>query len=186
MNKLLSIIQNRNSHRVLTEPHPSETEMQDIYKAALRAPDHAWLKPSRFIEIKGNGLTRLSNIFTEFAVKNLGITDENILDKYKNAPYRAPMIIALVTKLTDHPKVPYIEQKLSTAAAGQNILNAIECLGYSGIWRTGKLAFNEKLAEMMGLDGNSEIIGFLYIGTKSGKEKRLPNRPIDDHLTVWD
>ena len=125
MNKLLSIIQNRNSHRVLTEPHPSETEMQDIYNAALRAPDHAWLKPSRFIEIKGNGLTRLSNIFTEFAVKNLGITDDNILDKYKSAPYRAPMIIALVTKLTDHPKVPYIEQKLSTAAAGQNILNAI-------------------------------------------------------------
>ena len=186
MNKLLSIIQNRNSHRVLTEPHPSKTEMQDIYKAALRAPDHAWLKPSRFIEIKGNGLTRLSNIFTEFAVKNLGITDGNILDKYKNAPYRAPMIITLVTKLTDHPKVPYIEQKLSTAAAGQNILNAIECLGYSGIWRTGKLAFNKELAEMMGLDGDTEIIGFLYVGTKSGKEKRLPDRPIDDHLTVWD
>ncbi|MDA9117692.1 nitroreductase [Gammaproteobacteria bacterium] len=186
MNKLLSIIQNRNSHRTLVEPHPSTIEMEEIYKAALRAPDHAWLKPSNFIEIKGDGLNKLSDIFEEFASQVLHINDENILQKYKNAPFRAPMIITLVAKLSNHPKVPYIEQKLSTAAAGQNILNALECLGYSGMWRTGKLAFNQDLVKMMGLDKNNEIIGFLYIGTKSGKEKRLPERNIRDHLTIWD
>ena len=42
----------RNSVSKLTEPYPSRDEMKLIYKAALRAPDHAWLRPSRFIEVK--------------------------------------------------------------------------------------------------------------------------------------
>ena len=41
----------RNSPRELTTPFPSRDEMQEIYQAALRAPDHAWLRPTRFIEV---------------------------------------------------------------------------------------------------------------------------------------
>lgn len=185
MNKFLDLLQNRNSHRSLVEPHPSTDEMIEIYKSALRAPDHAWLKPSRFIEISGEGLNKLSKIFEDFAINHLKVEDQNIIDKYKNAPFRAPMIIVLVTKLHEHPKVPFIEQKLSTAAAGQNILNSLEILGYSGIWRTGKLAFNNALVKMMGIESQHEIIGFIYVGTKEGKSKKLPKRDIDDFVNKW-
>ena len=61
----------RNSPRELTTPIPSKDEMHEIYQAALRAPDHAWLRPSRFIEVTGAGLDKLSKIFTEFAVNEL-------------------------------------------------------------------------------------------------------------------
>ena len=54
----LNNILNRVSARNLKDPHPSEDEMQSIYKAALRAPDHAWLRPSSFIEVKGDGISR--------------------------------------------------------------------------------------------------------------------------------
>ena len=37
------------------------------------------------------------------------------------------MIIILVNTIKDHPKVPSIEQKLSTAASAQNILLILEC-----------------------------------------------------------
>ena len=57
----------RNSPRELTLPMPSKNDMNEIYQAALRAPDHAWLRPSRFIEVTGKGIERLSKIFTEFA-----------------------------------------------------------------------------------------------------------------------
>ena len=43
----------RNSARGLSLPYPSEKEMKTVYKAALRAPDHAWLRPSRFIQVTG-------------------------------------------------------------------------------------------------------------------------------------
>ena len=48
--KIMSIlkdIQTRNSIPFLDEPAPSEEEMIEVYKAALRAPDHAWLRPWR-------------------------------------------------------------------------------------------------------------------------------------------
>ena len=49
----LNNILNRVSARKLSEPYPNKDEMNLVYKAALRAPDHAWLRPSRFIEITG-------------------------------------------------------------------------------------------------------------------------------------
>ena len=41
-------ITTRNSARELIEPHPSAQEMETVFEAALRAPDHAWLRPSKF------------------------------------------------------------------------------------------------------------------------------------------
>ena len=115
----------RNSPRELTTPMPSKDQMNKVYQAALRAPDHAWLRPSRFIEVTGKGLDKLSDLFLEFATKDIEDVTPTQLEKYKSAPYRAPMVIVLVTKISDHPKVPEIEQMLSTAAAAQSILLAL-------------------------------------------------------------
>ena len=154
--------------------------------------------PDPEILIRTGGFQRISDFFlfnisfTEFFFTKKLWPDfntndfSNILDKYKNAPYRAPMIVILITNLKEHPKVPYIEQKLSTAASGQNILNALEILGYSGIWRTGKLAFSSKLVDMLGLDSSMEIVGFLYIGTKEGESRKIPERKIEEFVTRWD
>ena len=116
----LDNILNRVSARTLSNPIPSKDEMETVYKAALRAPDHAWLRTSSFIEVKEDGLDKLSDIFFNFGKTIPNIADE-VLEKYKNAPYRAPMIIILVNTFKEHPKVPPIEQKLSTAAAAQNL-----------------------------------------------------------------
>ena len=59
----LNNILNRVSARELSLPHPTKDEMDLVYKAALRAPDHAWLRPSSFIEVSGDGLKKLSSIF---------------------------------------------------------------------------------------------------------------------------
>ena len=97
MNEGLENILSRNSPRELSEPIPSSEEMELVYKAALRAPDHAWQRPSRFIEITGRGLEKLSKIFKKFAEENIEDLSEEVLKKYEAAPFRAPMIIVLVT-----------------------------------------------------------------------------------------
>ena len=63
MNEALKNILERNSHRNLVEPIPSKDEMEEVFQAALRAPDHAWLRPSSFIKVSGDGLQKLSDIF---------------------------------------------------------------------------------------------------------------------------
>lgn len=178
----LNNILNRVSARTLIEPHPSKDEMEKVFKAALRAPDHAWLRPSSFIQVTGGGIKKLSNIFEEYAHTVPDIKEE-IITKYKNAPYRAPMIIILINSTKNHPKVPEIEQKLSTAAAAQNILLSLNALGYSAIWRTGKLAFNPFVASKLNLDDNQEILGYLYVGTADGTNKKIPKLDIKDFVS---
>ena len=175
-------ITNRVSARELAKPYPTSEEMAVVYKGALRAPDHAWLRPSSFIEVKNDGLDRLSKIFHDYAL-SLSDISNHVIEKYKNAPYRAPMIIILVNTYKEHPKVPSIEQKLSTATAAQNIILALNAMKYSSIWRTGKLAFNENIHKALGLKNNQEILGYLYVGTEVGKTKKIPSLDIDDFVS---
>ena len=178
-------ILNRRSSKKLVLPYPSEDEMRIVYKAALRAPDHAWLRPSRFIQVTGDGLVKLSKIFQEFARDNINNLNDTILEKYKNAPFRAPMVIILISNIRIHPKVPEIEQMLSTAAATQNILLALNALGYGGIWRTGKFALNEIVAKYLGLDDNQKVLGYLYVGKTSGSLKKIPQLDISKFVQKW-
>tara|TARA_B000000477_G_scaffold107832_1_gene99765 strand:+ start:20 stop:571 length:552 start_codon:yes stop_codon:yes gene_type:complete len=181
MNALDNIL-NRVSARTLIKPHPTQDEMSKVFRGALRAPDHAWLRPSSFIQVTGDGIDKLSEIFEEYAKTVPGIKDE-IITKYKNAPYRAPMIIILVNSIKDHPKVPEIEQKLSTAASAQNILLSLNALGYSAIWRTGKLAFNPFVASKLNLEANQEILGYIYVGTADGANKKIPELNVEDFVS---
>ena len=175
----------RNSPRELTTPIPSKDEMHEIYQAALRAPDHAWLRPSRFIEVTGKGLEKLSKIFIKFASNELKDVTPLQMEKYQSAPFRAPMVIILTTKITDHPKVPKVEQMLSTATAAENILLALHAKNYAGIWRTGKFAFNCKIAEYLNLTSDHEVIGYLYVGTATGTNKKIPELDVEKFITRW-
>ena len=93
------------------------------------------------------------------------------------------MIVILVNSIKEHPKVPEIEQKLSTAASAQNILLSLNALGYSAIWRTGKLAFNPFVASKLNLKANQEILGYIYVGTADGTNKKIPELDIEDFVS---
>ena len=184
--KIMSIlkdIQTRNSIPFLEEPAPSESEMIEVYKAALRAPDHAWLRPWRYLEVRGEGRKKLSEAFVYAAMKDSDPLTEELKQKLENAPFRSPMVIVLVADIKEHPKVPKVEQLLSLGASAQNILLAIYSLGYGAVWRTGKMAFNPHVVEALKLPENSEIIGYLYVGTPSKQGKSVPELNIDDFLT---
>ena len=44
MSDILQFLQQRNSAPRLIAPAPSAAQLDDIFRAALRAPDHAWLR----------------------------------------------------------------------------------------------------------------------------------------------
>ena len=175
----------RNSCSKLIEPFPKKEEMKLVYESALRAPDHANLKPSKFIEVTGSGLEKLSKIFMDYNATHLNEKNEMKLKKYKNAPFRSPMIIVLICDLKEHPKVPYLEQMLSTAAAAQNMLLALHALNYGAIWRTGVFSLNDEIPKFFNLKSNQKIMGYLYVGTIAGKLKTIPEINTSDFVKVW-
>jgi len=175
----------RNSHKNLGLPCPSKEEMNLVYKAALRAPDHGWLRPSQFIEVTGKGLDKLSKIFVKYLKDTKEDINDLTLKKYKNAPYRAPMVLILVTNIKEHPKVPDIEQMFSTASATQNILLALNALNYGAIWRTGILSLNDQIGKYFNFNKNQKILGYLYVGTPIGEPKKIPNLDINQFVKKW-
>ena len=175
----------RSSSGHLDLPIPNREELDLIYQAALRAPDHKGLKPSRFIEVSGEGLDKLSNIFINFVKENDPDADESTIEKFRRMPYRAPLIIILVSGYKENTGVPEIEQMMSTACSAQSILLALNALHYSGMWRTGRLSFNRSISDLLGLQKNETVIGYLYIGTNVGPKKQKDSPNNNDFVEIW-
>ena len=169
----------------MTEPAPSADELQAIYRAALRAPDHAWLRPWRFLTVAGERREALGQLLEECLVARNPDADEAARSKARAAPLRAPLLVVAIAHITEHPKVPPVEQRLSTGCVSQGLLLGAEALGYAGIWRTGDAAFDRRVMDGLGLAANEEIMGFLYIGSRDGRVKPIPELDPADYFQAW-
>ncbi|RLQ21535.1 nitroreductase [Seongchinamella sediminis] len=185
MNDVLRFLQQRNSAARLTTPAPGAAELQQIFTAAMRAPDHARLRPWRFLTIAGERRDALGALFREALLARNPGADDSALQKAANAPLRAPLLVAVVVCLREHPKVPYIEQQLSAGCAAHGLLLAAEALGYAGIWRTGDACFDRHVMTGLGLAANEELVGFVYLGSRECERKPLPAMRPDDFVSSW-
>ena len=175
----------RNSCALLEEPAPQGAVREQIFQAALRAPDHANLKPWRFLCVEGDARQELGQLMCESALKDRPDLDEATQKKLSQAPLRAPLVIIVVARITEHPKVPELEQLLSAGAALSNMLIAAHATGFAGIWRTGDISFSRSFMDVVGLSNNEQIIGFLYLGTAKAKAKKLPNLSTAEYFEIW-
>ncbi|PCJ25895.1 MAG: nitroreductase [SAR86 cluster bacterium] len=175
----------RSSVPKLSDPLPDQEVLNNIYKAAFRAADHAVLRPWRFLIIKGNSRQRLGQLFVEAArADNPDLSDERIA-KLQAKPMRAPMIIVSISSIKEHPKVPAFEQDLSAAAATQNMLQAAFVQNIGAMWRTGSMAYHSVVKNGLGLTAQEKIIGFVYIGTISGGTKQLNEPEVGHFFKDW-
>lgn len=185
MNELLHFLQNRNSAPRLCEPAPSDHEMDEMVRAAVRAPDHAWLRPWRFLRVSGERRNAFGDLLAESLLKRNPQADEAARLKAQNAALRAPLVVVVIAAVQEHPKVPALEQRLSAGCAAHSILLAAEAMGYAGVWRTGDAAFDRHFMTALGLAPQEEIIGFLYLGTRDGPAKTVPPLNPDHFLSDW-
>ena len=183
MNTVIELLQNRVSCPKLMAPAPKQDELQQILACAARAPDHARLKPWFYHMVQGNALVKLGETF----VSALGEQDiaKDKLEKTRNMPLRAPLVIVAVCEPQENAKVPVMEQILAVGAGIQNMQIAISSLGYGSIWRTGDMAHSDLVKQAFGVSEQGEIVGFLYVGTP----EKIPTKPfinIDSCVKYWD
>ena len=185
MNSHVNFLFNRASSPKLSEPVPSNDELEAMFKTALRAPDHAGLKPARFLVICCNRLNALGVLFEDSLMKRNPDATSAQKDRARMAPHRAPMIVVVVARIVSHPKVPAMEQRLSSACSAYAILLSAEAFGYAGIWRTGDVARDPYVADGLNLEENEEIIGFIYLGTRQGERKSFSEIDSNEHVARW-
>lgn len=181
----LEALHTRTSCSRLTEPAPTPAQLDNIYRAALRAADHALLTPWRFLCIRGASLDKLGDLFVAAATEADPAISETKIASIRLKPRRAPLIIVAVAQHKEHPKVPAIEMDLSAAAATQNMLLAAHAQELGGMWRTGSMAYNQTVKKGLGLSDDENITGFLYLGSRSVPPRKINFPAVTDHFMDW-
>lgn len=157
-------IHQRQSIGHLVEPAPNAQQLQQAFLAALTAPDHHRLKATRFVVIEQDQREAFGTLLSQ-ALADIGQTDSVQLERVKQHPYRAPLLVLALTQFVEHAKVPYFEQTLSTGAAIQNFLLSLQAQGFATMWRTGAVVESKYLKQAFGLSENDLISGIIYIGS---------------------
>ncbi len=165
----------RKSHNKLVGPAPTKSQVKTMMQAALRAPDHAQLRPWRYQIFCDKSLKRLSSHFVSASLSENPLLDKNQIAKIAAKPLRAPTVIVASMLQIKHKKVPHIEQVLSVGASVQNILMTAHFMQIGAIWRTGDLCFNRHLMDLLSFAENQSIVGFIYLGQEEGDKRAIPH-----------
>jgi nitroreductase len=156
----------------LGEPGPSAAEIELILRAASRVPDHKKLVPWRFLLFQGDARATFGNVLAE--VRREEETDPGAFRLKNEAKrfLRAPLVIAVISRVVKNPAAPEWEQILSAGAACQNLILAATALGYG-------------VRQALSLAGNERVAGFVYIGTAKEKPDERERPTLGEIVAPW-
>jgi nitroreductase len=181
----LDLLLTRESAMKLEGPGPSEEELDRIFASAVRAPDHGRLRPWRFVVIPTEQRERFGEVMAESMKRREPTASADALDRERAKAMRAPVIVAAAARVQKGHRIPEIEQLASAAAATQNIMLAAPALGYGAMWKTGDPAYDPQVKQVLGLEPEDQILGFLYIGKQNGGGSPAARPGARDFVSVW-
>ncbi|MHA1523329.1 MAG: nitroreductase family protein [Alphaproteobacteria bacterium] len=183
----INLLANRRSAtaRELTEPGPDAGEIQTLMQIAARVPDHGKLAPWRFIVVReGRGAPLGKALADAYRQAEPEVTEQKI-EKMQASFASSPVVVCVVSKAGDHPKIPEWEQVLSAGAVCQNLLVGAAALGFGAQWLTGWCAYSPQAAAVLGLGAGERVAGFIHLGTS---QQIMPDRvrpALGEIITDW-
>jgi hypothetical protein len=181
----MELLLTRESALKLEAPGPSAAELDQIFAAAVRSPDHGRLRPWHFVVIGEFQRGRFGDLMADSLQRRDPEASAEALRREREKAFRAPCIVAVAAKVKREAKIRPIEQIASAAAAAQTIVLAAPALGYGAVWKTGAPAYDPAVKLALGLAEDDDIIGFLYIGTRTGGSAPFLRPVATDFVTTW-
>lgn len=184
--QVLSYLLKRRSAKVddLIAPGPDAAELEQILTAAMRVPDHGKMCPWYTLVFEGEARQQIGDVLAEAFIKANPDAREDKIESERGRFMRAPLVIALVSRIRKGKK-PIWEQILSAGAAGMNLSLAVHSLGYGVHWLTEWYAFDENVRSALGLDERDNIVGFFYIGTCGAIQADRERPDLTEIVTHW-
>lgn len=171
--------------RMMDGPGPNDADLHNIMEAGMRVPDHGRLTPWRFIVIRGDARATIGNVIAaSFKKDNPDAIDEQI-EMEQERLTRAPVVVAVVSKVHKGHKIPEWEQVLSAGAACQTMLIAAQSMGYAAQWLTEWYAYDADVKVAVGVDADDEIAGFVFLGNEMADTKERARPEYDDIVSEW-
>lgn len=171
---------------MLTTPAPTAGELETILTIAARVPDHKKLAPWRFVIIEGQARIELGELSAEACRCEEAEPPSHVrLDTERRRFTRAPLVIAVVSRVKETRGAPEWEQILSAGAACMNLCIAANALGYGSTWITEWMTYSKTFTERFGLASNERIAGFVHIGTAKEKPADRERPQLVDIVSRW-
>jgi len=167
--------------RMMGDPGPNDDELRQIMEAGMRVPDHGRLTPWRFIVIRSDARDTIGDVIVNSFKRNNPDAIQEQIEIEQERLTRAPIVIAVVSRVHREHKIPVWEQILSSGAACQTMLIAAQSTGYAAQWLTEWYAYDSDVKKAIGAEADDEIAGFVYLGNPVG-ELTDRARPIYDHI----
>ena len=73
----LTLLTTRKSNKKLTAPAPNAEQLEQIFQAAMHAPDHGKLHPYHFVVMENDGLNKLETLL-KAAVMEFDLGEEKL------------------------------------------------------------------------------------------------------------
>lgn len=176
---LLQALNHRHStpSRLLAEPGPDAAQLLKLLECAVRVPDHGRLVPWRFLSIQGQTRQQLGDLLAARSLARDPHAPAAVLEKDRQRFSHAPLIVAVIARLTPGHKVPEQEQLLSGGAVCLQLLHAADAMGFGAQWLTGWAAYDPVVTSRLGLAENERILGFIHLGTagETAAERERPD-----------
>ncbi len=170
----------------LAGPGPSPDALDDLLTVAMRVPDHRRVEPWRFIVFEGAARQAFGEaimpIYRELH------PEAPAADVQANAGgllLRAPVVVAVVSSPDTGHKTPVWEQELSAGAVCFNLLLAANAAGWASVWLTEWIAYDPRVATLMGLAAGERLAGFIYLGTATANPPERPRPHPAEKIRRW-
>jgi len=169
----------------LGEPGPSERQIEQILTAAARVPDHKKLVPWRFLLFQGDARKEFGTVLAGICQSEEKDASQFRLETESNRFLRAPLVIAVISRVVQNAAAPEWEQVLSAGAACQNLLVAATALGFGAQWITEWYGYSQGVRAALKLADNERVAGFVYIGTAKEKPEERERPALADIVRSW-
>lgn len=171
---------------LMTEPGPDTAQLTEILTVAARVPDHKKLVPWRFIVFEGDARRAFGEHIAAACKAEDTMEPSPIrLETERKRFMRAPVVVAVVSRVNPKPGAPEWEQILSAGASAMNMCIAANALGFATCWLTEWIAYSPRVRTALGLAENERVVGFIYIGTSRAAPEERPRPALVDVMTRW-
>ena len=166
-----SVIRALRERRSMTRSRQDEVPrelVELVIESATWGPNHRRTCPWRFVVLTGKARSELGRVMAEAyslreQQKGVEVTGEQ-LEKERNKPLRAPVVIAVFAVPSDDPRVVEVEEVEAVAVGVQNMLLTAAALGLGAMWRTGDAAYDQSVKAHLGFTATDHLVAFVYLG----------------------
>ncbi len=169
----------------LGDPGPNGVEIEQNCRGGRARPRPQEARSLALSVVSGDARGAFGEVLAETCKREERDPSQFRLEMETQRFMRAPLVIAVISRVVKSAPVPEWEQVLSAGAACQNLLLAATALGFGAQWITEWYGYSPGVRAALKLADNERVVGFVYIGTTKEKPEERERPVLADIVQPW-